>query len=375
MSVWEQLTTRQLARLLGTLVLFLALLYVLYVARNVILLLGISLFLAVALGPAVDLLTRGPLPRAAGILVVYVLIIAAVVGVGLLVIPPVVEQVEALATDLPEYLQDLRRSATFRELDERYGLIEQLQRQASTLPERLGEAAGALQAVTFGAFTTIFELLTVLTITFFLLLDGRRIFGLGLAMVGPRRAPRYRQISLRIYRSTAGYVAGALTIAAINASVTFITLTILGVPFAVPLSVMMFFFGLIPLVGATIGGALVLLVTLFTDFPTATLVYLVVLVVYQQVENNVLQPFVYRRTVNVPPLVVILAILVGSALLGVLGALVAIPVAAAVQILLGEYGPQPLRATPPAEEEDEEEGEEGPEPPPPAAGTESLPPR
>ncbi|HEV2753638.1 MAG TPA: AI-2E family transporter, partial [Solirubrobacteraceae bacterium] len=100
---------------------------------------------------------------------------------------------------------------------------------------------------------------------------------------------------------------------------------------------------------------------------------LVVLVVYQQVENNVLQPFVYRRTVNVPPLVVILAILVGSALLGVLGALVAIPVAAAVQILLGEYGPQPLRATPPAEEEEEEE--EGTEPPPPAAATESLPPR
>jgi len=391
MSVWEQLTTRQLARLLGTLLLFLALLYVLYIARNVILLVGISLFLAVALGPAVDLLTRGPLPRAAGILVVYVLIIAAVVGVGLLVIPPVVEQVQALATDLPGYLQDLRRSATFRELDERYGLLEQLQQQAATLPQRLGEAAGALQAVTFGAFTTLFELLTVLTITFFLLLDERRIFELGLAMAGPGRSPRLREIALRIYRSTAGYVAGALTIAAINATVTFITLTILGVPFAVPLSVMMFFFGLIPLVGATIGGALILLVTLFTDFPTATLVYLVVLVVYQQVENNVLQPFVYRRTVNVPPLVVILAILVGSALLGVLGALVAIPVAAAAQILLREYGPEPLRcgaggevaagggapdregdtssSRPPAE------GEEELEAPPPAAGTESPPPR
>lgn len=390
MSVWEQLTTRQMARLLGTLLLFAALLYVLYVARNVIVLVGISLFLAVALGPAVDLLTRGPLPRAAGILVVYVLIIAAVVGVSLLVIPPVVEQVETLATDLPGYLQDLRRSATFRELDERYGLIEQLQRQATTLPQRLGDAAGALQAVTFGAFTTIFELLTVLTITFFLLLDERRIFELGLAMAGSRRSPRLRQIGLRIYRSTAGYVAGALTIAGINATLTFITLTLLGVPFAVPLSVLMFFFGLIPLVGATIGGAVILLVTLFTDFPTATLVYLVVLVVYQQVENNVLQPFVYRRTVNVPPLVVILAILVGSALLGVLGALVAIPVAAAVQILLGEYGPEPLRLTPPAEGEEEPaapppEGneepaappskEKGPEAPPPAAGTESLPPR
>jgi predicted PurR-regulated permease PerM len=100
---------------------------------------------------------------------------------------------------------------------------------------------------------------------------------------------------------------------------------------------MMSFFGLIPLVGATIGGVLILSVTVFTDFPSATIIYGAFLILYQQFENNVLQPTIFKRTVNVPPLAVIVAILAGSALLGVVGALVAIPIAAAIQIILREY--------------------------------------
>src|SRR5207244_1068215 len=136
-------------------------------------------------------------------------------------------------------------------------------------------------------------------------------------------------ISEDVYRATAGYVAGNLVISVVAGTTTYLTLLALGVPFAVPLAVLMSFLDLIPLVGATIAGIAVLLVTLFTNFPTATIVWLVVFVVYQQVENNVLQPIVYRRTVDVPPLVVIVAVLVGGSLLGVLGALVAIPIAAA----------------------------------------------
>jgi predicted PurR-regulated permease PerM len=100
---------------------------------------------------------------------------------------------------------------------------------------------------------------------------------------------------------------------------------------------MMSFFGLIPLVGASIGGVLILIVTLFTDFPSATIIYGIFLIVYQQVENNVLQPFIFKRTVNVPPLAVIVAILAGSSVLGVVGALVAIPIAAALQIIIKEF--------------------------------------
>ena len=111
-------------------------------------------------------------------------------------------------------------------------------------------------------------------------------------------------------------------------------LSILGVPFAVPLAVLMAFFDLIPLVGSTIGGVLVGVVTVFGDFPGDTIIWVIYVVAYQQVENSVFQPFVYRRAVNLHPLAVITAILIGAKLLGVLGALVAIPIAAAIQIAL-----------------------------------------
>ena len=143
-----------------------------------------------------------------------------------------------------------------------------------------------------------------------------------------------RAVAADIYGATGGYVAGALTLATAAGISTYIVLTILSVPFAVPLSVLMAFFDLIPLVGSTIGGVLIGVVTLFGNFPTDTIVWVIYVIVYQQVENSVFQPMVYRRTVNLHPLAVITAILIGSSLLGVLGALVAIPIAAAIQIAL-----------------------------------------
>ena len=176
--------------------------------------------------------------------------------------------------------------------------------------------------------------MTVLTIAFFLLLDGGRIANFLLAQVRREHQERVRTVAGDIYKSTGGYVAGALTLATAAGISTYILLSMLGVPFAVPLAVLMAFFDLIPLVGSTIGGVLVALVTLFADFPQDTLIWVVFVVVYQQVENSVLQPLVYRRAVNLHPLAVITAILIGSNLLGVLGALVAIPIAAAIQISL-----------------------------------------
>ena len=171
-----------------------------------------------------------------------------------------------------------------------------------------------------------------------------------------------------------GYVAGNLLISIVAGTVTYITLSVLGVPFAVPLAVLMAFLDLIPLVGATIGGVAIGIVTLFTDFPLATIVWVIVLIVYQQVENNVVQPIVYRRTVNVPPLAVIVAILIGSELLGVLGALVAIPIAATVQIIVRDIwnlhrGPPDAPAEPDRPQPPEPEPPPRPGPEAPAAAT------
>jgi len=337
-SVWEALTTRQIARILFTTAAFLALLYLLVQIRGTLLLLGIAVFLAVALGPAVDsVVARGRLPRWAAILVVYMLIFCVWTGVLALIVPPVINGASDLARDIPTYVDDLRANKAIREFDNKYDVTTKLREEAEKLPNRLGDAAGALQSIAASAVNAAFKLLTILTMAFFLLLDGRRIANFLITRFGRHREERLRGIAERIYKSTSGYVAGALTITSINGILTFIVLSILGVPFAVPLAVMMSFFGLIPLVGATIGGVLILIVTLFTDFPSATIIYGLFLILYQQVENNVLQPFIFKRTVNVPPLVVILAILAGSSVLGVVGALVAIPLAAALLIVVKEF--------------------------------------
>ena len=337
MSVWDALTTRQIARIFFTLAGLSALLYLLVQVRSTLLLLGIAIFLAVALGPAVDFFARGRLPRAAAILIVYVLIFLVFGGVLSLIVPPVVNGATGLSQDIPGYVTDLRDSKTIRDFDDKYDVTSKLREEAQKLPDKLGDAAGALQGIAVGVANAAFQLLTILTMTFFLLLSGRRMVSFLITRFGRHREERLQDVAERIYKSTSGYVAGALTITSINGILTFIVLTLLGVPFAVPLAVMMAFFGLIPLVGATIGGVLILIVTLFNDFPSATIIYGAFLVLYQQVENNVLQPFIFKRTVNVPPLAVIVAILAGSSVLGIVGALVAIPIAAALQIVFREW--------------------------------------
>jgi predicted PurR-regulated permease PerM len=325
-------STRTVARITLTVAGVLLLLYVIYTVRSVLTLVFIAGFLSLALGPAVDFFQRRGMPRSLAIISTYLTIFMAIVGVGLLIVPPVVNGVDDLSRDIPGYVRDLRKSDQFRKYDNRYHISKKLNDQAKKLPSKLGDAAGALQSVTVGVFSTLVQLVTVLTMTFFFLKDGERIVGFGLRALG-RHEPRFRAVSGDIYKSVSGYVAGNLVISIIAGLVAWISLELLNVPFAVPLAVLVAFLDLIPLIGATIGAVVVGIVTAFNDFPTATIIWAAIALGYQQVENNVLQPLVYRKTVDVPPLLVIVAILIGAALLGVLGALVAIPIAATIQIV------------------------------------------
>lgn len=358
-------STRTIARVFFTIAGLTAGVYLLYLVRSVLGLVAIALFLAIALGPGVDAFTRRGANRPVSILLVYALIALAVVGVGLLVVPPVVNQVNAFSKELPTYISDAKKNTTIQKYDKRYHITKRLQEQARKLPARLTAAVGALQSVTVGVFSALVQLVTVLTLTFFMLLQGGRLYEFALGLFRPANQPKVRELSGDVYRAVSGYVAGNLIISLIAGLVTFVTLTILGVPFAVPLAVLLAFLDLIPLVGASLGGIAIGIVTVFNDFPTSTIVWLIVFILYQQVENNVLQPVVYRKTVDVQPLVVIIAILVGSTLLGVLGALVAIPVAATVQILARDAWTR-RRAEPKGSllvvEEDDEDGG-GPAPP------------
>jgi predicted PurR-regulated permease PerM len=333
------ISARTVAKVLLTAIAVLAGLYLLWVIRGVILILFMSVFLAVALGPAVDFYQRRlRLRRVAAIAITYLNLLLVATVIGLLVVPPIVEQSAKFVENVPEYVADLRDNATVREFDEKYDVTPTLEEEAAKLPERFGDAASTLQSIVIGVVSAVFTIVTVLVLAFFLLLDGQRLVDWGIRELGPVRGPRVREVADDVYRSVGGYVRGATTIALIAGAAVYVMLTILGIPFAVPLAVLAAFFSLIPLIGATIAGVIIAIVAaLGADFPTDLIAWSVFFIVYQQIENNVLQPQIFKRTVALHPLVVIVAILVGASLLGIIGALVAIPIAGAIQIILKDW--------------------------------------
>jgi predicted PurR-regulated permease PerM len=314
-----------------------AALYFLYLIRSVLGMLFIAVFLAVALAPLVESLVRLKVKRGLAILITYLGLLGVVFLLGLIAVPPIVNGVNDFTDNVPGYVQDLRDSRTFRKYDDKYEITPKLEEQAQKLPTHISDAASGLRTVTVGVFGAIVQLVTILVMAFFLLLDGRRILGFLFRELGPERGARFQTISEDVYRAVGGYVAGNLLISLVAGISSYIMMTILGIPFAVPLAVLVGLFDLIPLVGSTIAGAVIAVVAAIVGFPGKLIVWVIFLIVYQQVENNVIQPVVYRRTVQIHPLIVIVAILIGGTLLGVLGALLAIPIAASVQIVVKEY--------------------------------------
>jgi predicted PurR-regulated permease PerM len=329
-------TARGLARTLLLVAVCAGGLYLLYLLRNVIRLVVIALFLAIALMPLVDTLSRGRVPRTLVILGLYLALAIGVAGVGIVIVPAVAGEVKTFAHNAPTYVHDLRNNSTFRHYDDRYHITPKLQHDIQTLPSHLGGATRTLGTVTVGAFRVIGELVTVLSIAFLLLLHGERYAGMALDLTGERRE-RYALLTRQIAAAISGYVVGNLVISGLAAIATWVVLTILGVHYALAFAIVVAFFDLIPLVGATLGAIVVSLGTLTVHFPVATIIWIAFIIVWQRFEDYVVQPVVYRRAAQVNPLVTIVAVLAGAALLGVLGALLAIPIAAGIQIILRDW--------------------------------------
>jgi predicted PurR-regulated permease PerM len=328
---------RGVLRIAAVLVACAVVLYLTWQLRAVVRLVVIALFVALSLMPIVDAIdARTRVKRAPIILAVFLALAASVVLVGAVVVPSMVKQVHQISHEAPRYATELRRNATFRGYDDRYHITARVESDARALPQRLGKATGALQAVTVKAFGVVGQLVTVLSIAFLLLLHGRPYANMALRLTGPRE-PRYRKLVADINHAVATYMLGNVAISVLATLSTWLVLTILGVPYALSLGIVVGFFDLIPMVGATLGAIIVGLATATVDFPTATIVWVVFVVLYQRFENYVVQPLVYGRTLDINPLVTILSVLAGASLLGILGALLAIPVAAAIQILLRDW--------------------------------------
>jgi predicted PurR-regulated permease PerM len=333
-------SARSVVRIVLIVVCVAIVLYLLWLLRRPISWLLIAVFLTVALSAPVNWLSQ-KMRRGLAITIVYLGLLLVPIALIALIVPPLITEGTRFAKNVPDYAQDVtdyvHRNKRLREINQDYDITGQIEKEAAKLPGKLGGAAGTLRDVGFGIVNSLFALLTILVLTAFLLSNGRRWTDAAIAMRPPEQRERLRRALDHMGAAVGGYVAGALAIALIAGVLTYIVLLILGVPFRGPLAVIAGLFSLIPLVGATIAAVLIGVVTLFEDFPTATIIWVVWAIVYQQFENHVIQPQIQKRTVHVHPFITIVAVLFGATLLGVLGALVAIPVAASIQILIREY--------------------------------------
>jgi predicted PurR-regulated permease PerM len=300
----------------------------------------IALFLAVALTPSVNRLERH-IRRGWAIAVVYLVLFLVPIGIGALVIPPMVSELSSLVDHVPQYAAEaqdyVQKNERLQKIEQDYDIVGQVRKQADKLPGRIGDAAGTLSNVGLGIVNSVFALLNILVLTAFMLSGGPRWVQQGLGLIAPERRPRVQRVLERSARAVSGYVAGALTVALIAGTSSFIVLSAIGVPFAAALAVLAGFASLIPLVGATIAAVVIGVVTLFNDFPADTIAWTVWAVLYQQIENNLIQPRIQSRTVDVQPFVILVSVLFGATLLGVLGAIVAIPIAATIQVVVREW--------------------------------------
>ena len=307
--------------------------------------------------------------RGFAIALVYLGLILIPVLFAAILIPPIVEQINLLIDDVPAYVQDLQRfveeNDRLRQLEADYNITAELEKQAATLPARAGSAAGILSDIGLGLVNSVFAGVTILILSLFMIGSGRNWLNFLADRQGRERADWLRRLFDRIGNAVGNYVAGALGQALVAGILSYIVLLILGVPYAGSLAVVIFLLDLVPLVGATLGAIIVGLITLFNDFPTDTIIWVIWSIVYQQLENTVIQPRIQARAVQVAPFVVLVAVLFGSTLFGILGALLAIPIAAAIQISIIEYNSfrrppniAAVQAPPP--------DPEGPSPPPPA---------
>ncbi len=352
-------------------------LYLLYLLRTPLSWIFIAGFIAVAASGPVNFLSRH-MKRGLAIAIVYLgLILAPFALLGLLV-PPIVEQANNLVDKAPEYAHDItdfvNKNETLRNLNEDYDLTTKLQEEAAKLPSKVGDVAGVLGDIGIGIVNGVFTAVTIITLSLFMVGGGPRWRDAFLRQQPAHRGESMRRMFEAISFATGNYVRGALLQATIAGITSFIMLKILGVPYAAALSVIVFALDLIPLIGATLGAVLVGLVILIAgDWPIDVIVWAIFSIVYQQVENNVIQPRIQSKAVALEPFLVVVSVLFGSTLFGVLGALLAVPVAAAIQIAAREYwrfrhGRFDDPEDSPRGEEPEGPLGEGPDTGPPAAG-------
>jgi predicted PurR-regulated permease PerM len=303
--------------------------------RQVLTWIVIAVFFAVALHPAVTWLTRRAswCKRWLATLIVYVVAFALIGGMIAVFVVPLVNEGTQLADNVPTLISDIRAGrGPIGSVADRFHALQYIESHSAQIRGYLTGLGAPTLAALRGAATGIAGVVTIFVLSYLMVLEAPKVVDGFLALFDEQRAERIRRVSHDCAKTVTGYITGNLLISLICGLLTFGVLEIMRVPFAGLIALFVGLVDLIPLVGATL-GAVVAVLAGFTHSVTAGIVVVVFFVVYQQLENHLLQPMIFARTVQLNPLAVLLAILIGVELAGILGALLAIPVAGIIQII------------------------------------------
>jgi predicted PurR-regulated permease PerM len=324
---------RTIVVVLGIVLVTAALLTFVYLAWHVITWLLIALFLALALNPAVEFFERRGVRRGWASALVFFLALAVFTGLGSLLLPPLVQQVTDFIAAVPGFIDDITAGrGPLGFLQEDYQIVDKVEDalEGRGPGEVLGVTAAGI-AIAQGVITAVVGAVAIAFITFFMLLEGPGMVARFLEFVPEPTRPRWERVGRDIYRTVGGYVTGNLLISLIAGVASAVVLFVLGSDYAIALAVLVAVLDLVPLAGATLAAVIVSTVGFIELGWVRGVILIVFFVLYQQLENHVLQPVIYGRTVQLSPLVVLVAVLIGAELVGILGALAAIPVAGIVQ--------------------------------------------
>jgi predicted PurR-regulated permease PerM len=333
------ISTRTILKVLVVTALFVALVFGIYITRHVLTWVLMAFALSLAINPAVSWFSK-KIPghsRVISTLLVFLILLVAFALLALLLFPPVAGQTGQLFHNVPGYTRDLSRPGTFTgDFVNRFDLIRKIQDSQSEVISRLTSASGSFVSIVVGVFSSLIAVLSILGLTFFMLMEGPAWIKAIWEIVPDDRRRHAQRLTNEMYQAMVGYVNGKLLAAFLAGLSAGILLAILHVPYAAALALVVALLSIIPMFGATVAAVIVVLVCLFTS-TTAAIVMGIFFFVYQQVENNIIQPVIFKHTVDVSPLLVFVSVLVGTAAAGILGALIAIPVTASIQILVRDF--------------------------------------
>jgi predicted PurR-regulated permease PerM len=336
----KTLDNRTVARyalvVIGLILATLLLLGLAYETRRVLTWIIIAGFFAVALHPAVTWLQRRAMwcKRWLATLVVFIVAFAFLGGLIAVFVVPLAREGTQLANNMPQLVSDVRAGrGPVGNLAERFHVLSYVQSHAAQIRGYVSGLGAPTLALVRGAATGVAGVVTIFVLSYLMVLEAPKVVDGFLALFDERRAQRIRRVGHDCAKTVTGYITGNLLISVICGLLTFAVLAVLSVPYAGLIALFVGLADLVPLVGATL-GAVVGVIAAFTHSVTAGIIVVVFFLVYQQLENHLLQPLIFSRTVQLNPLTVLLAILIAVELAGILGALLAIPVAGIIQIIV-----------------------------------------